>query len=196
MKIVSISNRKLCKGDFLSKLEDISNSGVDSIYLREKDLPQEEYLKLAEKVLKVCHNCDIYIVKYIGVAKMLGCRNVHLSYQDFIEHQDALKNFNNVSVSVHSLDEAILSQTLGATRLVTGHIFQTDCKKDIPPRGLEYLRSICNGVNIPVYAIGGMTPNNVYTAIENGATGVCVMSSLMHTNNVDNLVKSLQNSIF
>lgn len=196
MKIISISNRKLCHDDFLSRLESISNSGVESIYLREKDLSQEEYTSLAEKVLKVCNNCDIYIVKYIDVAKTLNCKNIHLSYKDFLSNCDALGDFKNVSVSVHSVDEAITSSKMGATRLITGHIFATDCKKNLAPRGLEYLEKVCSSVNIPVYAIGGISPNNAMQTINRGAEGVCVMSSLMQTNNVNTLVESLQTNAF
>lgn len=196
MKIISISNRKLCHDDFLSRLESISNSGVESIYLREKDLSQDEYTSLAEKVLKVCNNCDIYIVKYIDVAKTLNCKNIHLSYKDFLSNCDALGDFKNVSVSVHSVDEAITSSKMGATRLITGHIFATDCKKNLAPRGLEYLEKVCSSVNIPVYAIGGISPNNAMQTINRGADGVCVMSSLMQTNNVNTLVESLQTNAF
>lgn len=196
MKIISISNRKLCTDDFLSRLESISNSGVESIYLREKDLPQKEYKSLAEKVLKICDNCDIYIVKYIYVAKILNCDSVHLSFRDFISNYNDLKDFKNISVSVHSVDEAIQSENLGATRLITGHIFPTDCKKNIAPRGLEYLKYICSNVNIPVYAIGGITPQNAYKTVQFGADGICVMSSLMQSNNIDTLVKSLESSSF
>ncbi len=196
MKIISISNRKLCHDDFLSRLESISNSGVESIYLREKDLSQEEYTSLAKKVLKVCNNCDIYIVKYIDVAKTLNCKNIHLSYKDFLSNCDALSDFKNVSVSVHSVDEAITSSKMGATRLITGHIFATDCKKNLAPRGLEYLEKVCSSVNIPVYAIGGISPNNAMQTIKRGADGVCVMSFLMQTHNVITLVESLQTNAF
>jgi thiamine-phosphate pyrophosphorylase len=77
------------------------------------------------------------------------------------------------------LEEAKTVQSLGATRLVTGHIFPTDCKKGVPPRGLEYLKTICQSVDIPVYAIGGITPENAHLTIGCGAKGVCMMSYLM-----------------
>jgi thiamine-phosphate pyrophosphorylase len=191
MNVVCISNRKLCHDDFLARLESISHSGVESIYLREKDLPQGEYQALLENVLKAC-TCDVYAVQYVDVAKSLNVKNIHLSYRGFLEEYQTLGNFKNISVSVHSVDEAIEAQRLGATRLVTGHIFATDCKKGLPPRGLEYLRSICESVNIPVYAIGGITPENAYKTMENGASGVCVMSLLMQSDNFDFLIRNLK----
>lgn len=179
MEVVSISNRHLCQGDFITQLERVSKSGVESIYLREKDLPLEEYYTLAEEFLKVCTECNTYLVQRIDVAKSLGCKSIHLPYGDFLNHHTELDCFTNISVSVHSLEEAKTVQSLGATRLVTGHIFPTDCKKGVPPRGLEYLKTICQSVDVPVYAIGGITPENAHLAISCGAKGVCMMSYLM-----------------
>lgn len=195
MDVVCISNRRLCHGDFLSRLESIANSGVESIYLREKYLPRGEYLALLESALKVCA-CDVYAVQYVDVAKRLNAKSIHLSYRAFLEEHRALGGFSNVSVSVHSVEEAMEAQTLGATRLVTGHIFATDCKKGLPPRGVEYLKSICESVSIPVYAIGGITPENAPETVASGASGVCVMSSLMKAENVDMLTKSLKSINF
>jgi thiamine-phosphate pyrophosphorylase len=195
MNVVCISNRRLCHGDFLSRLESVSRSGVESIYLREKDLPQEEYQALLESVLKAC-TCDVYAVQYVDVAKSLNVKSIHLSYGSFLEEYQTLENFNNISVSVHSIDEAIKAQSLGATRLVTGHIFATDCKKGLPPRGVEYLKSICESVSIPVYAIGGITPENAHETMESGASGVCVMSSLMQSDSFDILIKTLKSINF
>ncbi|MGN1411787.1 MAG: thiamine phosphate synthase [Oscillospiraceae bacterium] len=193
LKIISITNRKLCNMDFLSQVREISFSGlVKSIYLREKDLSPQDYKNLFKNCLEICSNdVEIFGVKYIDITKSLGVKNVHLSYEDFILNHDTLNDFVNVSVSVHQVSEAIHCEKLGATRLITGHIFQTDCKKGLAPRGLEYLKNICESVSIPVFAIGGISSNNVKSVIEHGAEGVCIMSSLMQTDNPKLLLKDL-----
>jgi len=89
------------------------------------------------------------------------------------------KEFNEVGVSIHSVSEAIEAINLGATYITAGHIFSTDCKKDIPPRGLNFLSSVCSSVNIPVYAIGGISLENAEKAINASADGICIMSGLM-----------------
>ena len=71
------------------------------------------------------------------------------------------------------------AQQLGASYITAGHIFATDCKKGLPPRGLGFLKDICRRVDIPVYAIGGITEENMVSALEAGAEGVCIMSGLM-----------------
>jgi thiamine-phosphate pyrophosphorylase len=89
------------------------------------------------------------------------------------------KKFVVLGVSIHSVEEAISAYQAGATYLTAGHIFTTDCKKDLPPRGLDFLHTVCTAVPIPVYAIGGIDENNTITCIQEGAAGVCMMSSYM-----------------
>lgn len=193
MKVISITNRSLCKLDFLSHIRNISNTGLlQSIYLREKDLSEQEYGSLLEKVLEICNgNVELFGVKYINITQSLEVHNIHLSYEEFLKNYTNLGYFQNISVSVHSLNEAVQCETLGATRLVTGHIFNTDCKKNLLPRGLEYLKNVCNVVKIPVYAIGGISYNNVKSVIDNGAMGVCIMSTLMQCENPKILLQNL-----
>ena len=62
--------------------------------------------------------------------------------------------------------------------MIYGHIFETACKPGLPPRGLALLKNICESVDIPVFAIGGINKENAYKAIENKAFGVCMMSGI------------------
>lgn len=60
-----------------------------------------------------------------------------------------------------------------------GPHFPTDCKKGLPPRGLELLREVCAAVSVPVFAIGGISAENIAAVKEAGAAGACVMSGFM-----------------
>ena len=86
-------------------------------------------------------------------------------------------DFLAVGCSVHSVEEAKEAQKLGATYLTAGHIYTTDCKKGLPPRGLDFLREICNAVTIPVYAIGGIHAGTrqIQEVMDCGASGACIM---------------------
>ena len=65
--------------------------------------------------------------------------------------------------------------------MIAGHIYATDCKKGLPPRGLEFLEEICRSVSLPVYAIGGirLDRKQIEKTLAAGARGVCVMSGAM-----------------
>ena len=84
-----------------------------------------------------------------------------------------------LGASCHSVEDAKLAEKLGCTYIIAGHIYNTDCKKGLDGRGTDFLKSVVDVVQIPVYAIGGITPRN-YTEIKSaGASGACIMSSAM-----------------
>ena len=84
-----------------------------------------------------------------------------------------------LGASCHSVEDAKLAEKLGCTYIIAGHIYNTDCKKGLEGRGTDFLKSVVDVVQIPVYAIGGIKPGN-YTEIKSaGASGACIMSSAM-----------------
>ncbi|MBU3178059.1 thiamine phosphate synthase [Clostridium estertheticum] len=191
-KLFAITNRHLCNNDFLQQIQNICSLNEKnikiksvSIVLREKDLSENDYKDLATKVLEICkeNNAECILHTYYKVAIELNCKKIHLPLHVLKSKPDICKEFNEVGVSIHSINEAIEAVNLGATYIIAGHIFATDCKKDVPPRGLSFLSSVCSLVNIPVYAIGGILPANAQKAINAGADGVCIMSGLMTSEN-------------
>lgn len=191
-KLLAITNRHLCNNNFLKQIQDICslnerNTVIKSvsIVLREKDLSENDYKDLAAKVLKICkeNNTECILHTYYNVAIELNCKKIHLPLHVLSDNPNIQKEFNEVGVSIHSLSEAIEAVNLGATYITAGHIFATDCKKDIQPRGLNFLSSICSCVDIPVFAIGGISLSNAQEAINAGADGICIMSGLMNCKN-------------
>lgn len=179
-KLVCVTARKLCGDDFIKRLEKISKN-CDLIILREKDLTEEEYFSLGEKFLNVCSNGRAVPVLHCFWKKALELHHdkIHLSLKDFRENPQIREKFSLVGVSVHSPEEAKEAEALGADYVTAGHIFETDCKKGLKGRGLEFLRQVSQGVSIPVYAIGGISAENMEPVREAGANGVCIMSGFM-----------------
>lgn len=181
-KILAITNRKLCRGDFLEQIKKIARSNVEGIILREKDLTEKEYRQLALAVVDICNKykkrCTLHT--YIDVALEMKISNIHLPLTIAKEQRNKIGRFEMFGISTHSIKDAIEAQKLGATYITAGHIFETDCKKGMPPRGLTYLKEVCNAVSIPVYGIGGITMENTKEVIDHGAEGICMMSSLMN----------------
>ena len=182
-KRICVTNRKLVSGDFLEQITQAIESGCDAVILREKDLEEKEYEQLAGQVLDICkrHFIPCMLHTYTQVADHLGADALHLSYEAFLQLQGEQRmHFTIQGVSVHSVQEAAIAYQAGATYLTAGHIFATDCKKNVPPRGLGFLRSVCEAVPIPVYAIGGILPDHATECMQVGAAGVCMMSYYMH----------------
>lgn len=88
-------------------------------------------------------------------------------------------DFRVRGTSVHSAEDALWAQEHGATYVTAGHIYPTDCKRGLAARGTQFLERVCRVVSIPVYAIGGITPQRMDEVKKAGAAGACMMSEYM-----------------
>ena len=181
---ICVTNRTLCRDDFLTRIDHIAKKGVaDAILLREKDLTEREYLELAEKVLSICkaHNRRCILHTYYKAAKELGCKEIHLPLPllQKMREEGEKQWFTTVGTSVHSLKQANLAMHLQADYMTAGHIFETDCKKGLPGRGLSFLSKVVCKSEVPVYGIGGISADNAGQIMETGAAGVCIMAGFM-----------------
>lgn len=124
-------------------MEKVCQFHPKAIILREKDLPENEYMTLAKEVSMICKQNKVKLIIhfYSEVAEKLNCESIHLPLFKLKENYEKLSKFKTIGTSVHSVEEAIEAQKLGATYISAGHIFATDCKKDLPPRGLEFLKN-------------------------------------------------------
>ncbi len=189
--IITVTNRNLCERPFLEQIERVCKQRPRAIVLREKDLTEEEYYQLAREVWDICEKYEICLIlhTFFKVARELNIARIHLplpkleaisktSLRDFKEE---LSFFATIGVSIHSVEEALAAQKLGATYITAGHIYATDCKKGFVPRGLEFLKDICQAVEIPVYGIGGINLDRekIKSVEEAGAAGSCIMSAMM-----------------
>lgn len=187
-KILCVTNRSLCvktaeANPFEAlhlRIKRLLEAGADRIILREKDLPSKTYAALAASLLSLPQaGKRLVLHSHPDIAKKLGVSALHLPLRKLEEHSSLADQFEVLGVSVHSKEEAVRAQTLGATYITAGHIFATSCKPGLPPRGAAFLEDVCRSVSVPVYAIGGVTPENILLTANAGASGACIMSSCM-----------------
>jgi len=199
IKLNIISNRKLCENENLEKqIEKIfsayerkiilKNFDIVALTLREKDLNKNEYLKLIEKIYPICQKYKINLILHqnydLNLDDKYKIDGIHLSYSIFKSlnqniKAELIKKYKRIGVSVHSLEEAKDVENLGASYVVAGHIFKTDCKKGLEPRGLKFVEDLSSALSIPIFAIGGIDEKNSQSVINSGAFSVCMMSSIM-----------------
>ena len=192
MKTFCITNRLLCKNDFFEQIEYICKQNLYALILREKDLDDKIYEEFAVKCNDICtkNNVLFFINTKINIAQKLKIKNVQVSFEDFITNKETLNSFDTVAVSVHSLSEALtvqkfVEETSQNIFLIAGHIFETDCKKGLAPKGIEFLKEICANVEIPVFAIGGINQNTIKQLKGINIEGVCLMSEFMKKSQSD-----------
>ena len=147
---IAVTNRSLCKRPFFDVMEDLSKKDIKTIVLREKDLKEEDYYEIAKKCQEICenHSASLTIHNFVNVARKLGIKKIHLPYPVFLKEAGNLTDFESVSTSIHKPEEALKAQELGADFVFAGHVFATDCKKGLPPRGLDFLRDVGKYINV------------------------------------------------
>lgn len=189
-KIICVTDRKLCREDFLTRIEKIASAKPDRIMFRDKDCKDDDYVKTAFKILKIS---DKYSVPCSMYRKFDRFSNIHMTMPMLQHIRLADMNFINLAgVSVHSVDEAVEAEKMGVDYVIAGHIFETDCKKGLAPRGLDFLKQVCNAVKIPVYAIGGINADNINSVAQAGADGACIMSGFMTCENPAEYMEKLR----
>ena len=199
IKLNIITNRKLCENENLEKQIKkifsayekkiiLKNFEIVALTLREKDLYKNEYLNLVKKIYPICKKYGIDLILHqnydLNLDEKYNIEGIHLSYEIFKSlnkniREKLIKKYKRIGVSIHSLEEAKDVENLGATYVVAGHIFETDCKKGLEPRGLNFIKELSSILTIPIFAIGGINEENSNLVLNSGAVGVCMMSSLM-----------------
>ena len=185
---IVITNRHLVQGDFLKQLEKVTKLHLHALILREKDLADDAYESLAKKVFDLCKREDItfFLHTKIEIARKIGCQNIHLSIPVLkglseTEKKALTEDFCEISISCHSMEDVEIAMAGGATQIILGTIFETECKKGVLGKGVEFVREICQKCPLPVYAIGGMNLQRLPLVIDAGAAGCCMMSGFMQT---------------
>ncbi len=189
-KIICVTDRKSCKEDFLTRIEKIAAAKPDRIIFRDKNCGDGEYTEFAFKVLDISDKYNVPCSRYFH-PDFTG--DTHMTMPMLQHFPLSEMNFRHfIGVSVHSVEEAKEAESKGVDYVTAGHIFETDCKKGLAPRGLDFLHEVCKSVKIPVYAIGGINPQNISQVVQAGAGGACVMSGFMNCENPAEYIKELR----
>jgi thiamine-phosphate pyrophosphorylase len=183
--LYAITDRHQCAPTSLvDVVSELLDAGVKAIQLREKDLSDIALIKLAQPIAAACHNyeANLFINTHTCVASDVGAAGVHLPAN--AEPVDSVKaetgdNFY-IGCSVHSLDAAKKREVEGADFLTYSPIYPTASKPGYGPAvGTARLAEVVEGVKLPVFALGGITPTRVSECLTAGAFGVAVMSGVM-----------------
>lgn len=180
----AISNGKLDVEDLVEKIASFY-SKVDYIHLREKSWTAKQYVQ----AINLLREAGVPLAKIIvndrvDVAVTKGVSGVQLTYHS-LDVKSVRSNFPAIRIgkSVHSVAEAKEAEAAGADYVVYGHIFNTNSKKDLKARGIEALEKVILAVEIPVIAIGGISPLNIKEVVQAGVGGFAIMSGVFDAEN-------------
>ena len=170
------------KQSLYEQVESALKGGVTCVQLREKELDDEAFLKEAVEIHALCQRYGVpfFVNDNVDIAIRCHAEGVHVGQEDMAAAQVRARVGEGmmIGVSVHSVEEAQEAVKHGADCLGVGAAFATHTKTDVDVLPHETLKAICDAVDIPVVAIGGITRDNILELKGCGLDGVAVVSAL------------------
>lgn len=184
LAVYAVTDRKWLKEEetLAQQVEKAIQGGATIIQLREKHLRDEEFLAQAQAVKQVTDRYGVLLIinDNVDVAIAVDAAGVHVGQEDMGagEVRRRLGPQKILGVSAQTVAHALAAQAAGADYLGVGAVFPTSSKDDAVEVDKETLRAICEAVEIPAVAIGGITADNMTQLQGTGIVGVAVISAI------------------
>ena len=133
----------------------------------------------------------------VDIALAIDADGVHVGQSD-MEAGDVRQKLGRdkiIGVSAGTVEQALLAQERGADYLGVGAVFPTGTKKDANNLSPDILKNICDAVDIPVVAIGGITKDNIKELKGSGIDGIAVVSAIFAAENIENATRELKETV-
>lgn len=184
------------KKTLLEQIEEVLRGGVTLLQLREKNLPEEEFLKEAIQVKELCHryNVPLIINDNVDVAEKSGADGVHVGIEDAPvgEIRRRMGPDFIIGATAKTVEQAVFAEQSGADYLGVGAVYPSLTKKNAIRITKEQLLEICSSVSIPAVAIGGITAENLPPLAGSGIAGAAVVSAVFGAENPETAARQLK----
>ena len=172
------------------------DGGVTMVQLREKTLEEGKFLEEAKELQTLCRERGVpFLVNdNVEIAREMNADGVHVGQSD-MEAQDVraiLGPDKILGVSAQTVEQAILAEKHGADYLGVGAVFPTGSKDDADDVSYETLKAICDAVDIPVVAIGGLNKSNILELSGTGVDGVALVSAIFSAEDIESECRELR----
>lgn len=187
--LYAVTDRHWLKGQTLyAQVEEAIAGGATFVQLREKQMDEADVLQEAKEIQALCraHHIPFVINDHVEIAKAIQADGVHVGQSDMeaLDVRRLLGEEAIIGVSAETVEQALIAQAHGADYLGVGAVFPTGSKDDAADVSMETLRAICEAVDIPVIAIGGISEDNVGQLTGSGICGIAVISAIFAQENI------------
>lgn len=197
MRLYAVTDRTWVGNQTLyQQVEAALKGGVTCVQLREKKPEATVFLQEAEEICALCrqYNVPFIVNDHVDIALACGADGIHVGQSDMAAG-DVRRRIGKemlLGVSVHTVEEARRAVQEGADYLGLGAVFPTSTKSDVDQMSSEILQAICNAVDLPVVAIGGITPDNLLKLSGSGVDGVALVSAIFAAKDIEETCRKLR----
>ena len=184
------------KQTLYEQVEAALKGGVTCVQLREKELDETAFLQEAKELCALCRRYGVpFLVNdNVEIAIACGADGIHVGQEDLAagEVRRRVGESMILGVSVHTVEEARQAVRDGADYLGLGAVFPTSTKTDVEQMPNETLRAICDAVNVPIVAIGGINRGNILRLAGSGVDGVALVSAIFSAEDIEGTCRELR----
>jgi thiazole tautomerase (transcriptional regulator TenI) len=196
MKLMAVTDNASSINELASKIIRIKDM-VDFIQIREKNKDVQEVIELIERLEEGRVEKEKMIINdRLDIALLMKIPNVHLPERGLpIKKVKEYYPHLRIGRSVHSVEAAKKAKRDGVDYVLYGHCFETNSKKGKAPNGMGPLIDMKKELDIPIYAIGGITIDKVNMVQDVKVDGIAVMSSIFSAEDSLSSVKQFYEAI-
>ena len=184
------------QGEWESQVKAMVEAGVDLIQLRDKDCTDREIVSVGKRISELTRGSDTAFIMNdrADLAKAAGADGVHLGQDDLTvgEARRVVGLSKLIGVSTHSLVQAREAVLEGADYIGVGPVFPSTTKHFEKHVGLELVREVAAEIRLPMFAIGGVTLENLPRIIESGARRVAVSGAMSAAGDTKRVVREFK----
>lgn len=166
---------------FLQHIARAVGGALSLVQLRAKHLALPAYRELAGRALEICHAAGARLLLNAdpSLAMEIGAHGVHLNSRRLLALEARpLGSHYLVGASCHDAAELEHACRLGLDFVVVSPVRETPGHPGVPALGFAGLRQLTEQANLPVYALGGMTPLDLPTVFAHGGQGIAAIRAL------------------
>lgn len=173
----------LQEGQTLAQVtEKVLANGATFLQIREKEMEHRAFLAEARELQAIAarYHVPFVVNDAIDIALELDADGVHVGQSDIVgkDVRAMIGPDKILGISANTVETAVAAQAAGADYIGVGAVFPTTTKKDAAALTPERMRAICEAVDIPVVAIGGINAQNLLSLSGSGVDGVAVVSAI------------------
>lgn len=198
--LYAVTDRKWTGRQSLEEqIEDALKGGATMIQLREKNLPEKEFIEEAEKIKELCHRYHVPLIinDNVKAALLSGADGVHVGKEDMpvsdIRKQVPIDFI--IGATAKTVEQAKKAEQDGADYLGVGAVFPSPTKQNAIRITKNQLKEICSSVSVPAVAIGGITRQNIENLAGGKMAGAAVVSGIFAARDIQKETALLKKKI-
>ncbi|PTQ87600.1 Nudix family hydrolase [Nitrosomonas ureae] len=162
----------------LQRIDLALQNGLRLLQIREKQMEKDKLREFTEKIIALAHlhQAKVLINSDAELARETGADGVHLTSAQLMEiscRPDP--EYGLCGASCHNAEELYAAELLRLDFVVLGPVQSTLSHPGLPPLGWRKFASIIRDYPLPVYALGGLSSEDLVIAQEMGAQGIAMM---------------------